>query len=67
MNPLIKTTIDTPADELRQYVHTVAAMHGALERIFANKRAISDSLRRAAASLRTISAANGQLPTCRPR
>jgi hypothetical protein len=46
-------------EDLAHYAHTVAGMHKALHRIFANKKAISDSLLRTAAALRTISASNG--------
>ncbi|MCB4361754.1 hypothetical protein [Quatrionicoccus australiensis] len=50
----------TPPDteDLAHYARTVAGMHKALHRIFANKKAISDSLLRTAATLRTISASN---------
>lgn len=57
-------------EDLAEYAHTVAGMHRALHRIFANKKAISESLMRTAAALRTISAAsagyrdNRQPPSC---
>ncbi len=54
-------------EDLAQYAHTVAGMHRALHRIFANKKAISESLLRTAAALRTISTAStGQRNTRRP-
>lgn len=50
----------TSGGDLAQYAATIARMQGALQRICANKRAISESLLRSAAALRSISAAGEQ-------
>jgi len=42
-------------DPLMQYASTVHTMHHALHRIFTNKKAISESLTRTAAALRSMS------------
>lgn len=47
-----------PRDPLTQYASTVNTMHHALHRIFVNKKAISESLTRTAAALRSMSAGN---------
>lgn len=60
MNPKLRNTPEAAHDHLLQYAQTVDAMHKALHRIFTNKKAISESLTRTAAALRTISAANHQ-------
>lgn len=46
--------------DLVQYADTIARMQRALHRIYANKKAISDSLLRSAAALRTIAAAGSR-------
>jgi hypothetical protein len=56
MNRTSQKTSDAPHEHLLQYAQTVAAMHKALQRIFANEKAISESLTRSAAALRSISA-----------
>lgn len=43
--------------DLAQYAEGIARMQRALQRIYANKQAISESLLRSAAALRRISAA----------
>ncbi|WP_374327178.1 hypothetical protein [Azonexus sp.] len=43
--------------DLAQYTEGIARMQRALQRIYANKQAISESLLRSAAALRRISAA----------
>lgn len=47
----------SPGGDLVQYADTIDRMQRALHRIYANKKAISESLLRSAAALRTISAA----------
>jgi hypothetical protein len=49
-----------PHDHLLQYASTVDTMQHALYRIFANKKAISESLTRTAAALRSISTVSNQ-------
>jgi hypothetical protein len=58
MSSLIKTNHKPPHDQLQQYTCTVHAMHNSLHRIFANTKAVSESLARTAASLRKISSAS---------
>ena len=45
------------AGDLAQYADTIARMQRAVQRIYANKQAISESLLRSAAALRSISVA----------
>jgi len=59
MHPASNRVTPPNSEDLAHYAHTVAGMHRALHRIFTNKKAISDSLLRTAAALRTISASNG--------
>lgn len=56
MNPTNQKNSNMPHEHLLQYAQTVAAMHKSLQRIFANERAISESLTRSAAALRSVSA-----------
>lgn len=51
-----------PHDHLLQYASTVDTMQHALYRIFANKKAISESLTRTATALRSISTVSNQKP-----
>ena len=55
MNTTSQKTTDAPHEHLLQYAQTVAAMQKTLQRIFANERAISESLTRSAAALRSVS------------
>ena len=71
MHPASNRITPPDTEDLAHYARTVAGMHKALHRIFANKKAISDSLLRTAAALRTISASNAgknpassQPPSC---
>ena len=50
-------TITSTGGDLAQYAEGIARMQRALQRIYANKQAISESLLRSAAALRRISAA----------
>lgn len=56
MNPTSQKTAGAPHEHLLQYAQTVVAMQKTLQRIFANERAISESLTRSAAALRSVSA-----------
>lgn len=49
-----------PHDHLLQYASTVDTMHHALLRIFANQKAMGESLTRTAAALRKISTTGNQ-------
>ena len=51
-----------PHDSLLQYAYTVNATHNAQQRIFANKKAISESLTRTVATLCSIPVASKQKP-----
>lgn len=61
MTPTTEGLYKPPHDHLLQYASTVDSMHLALNRIFMNKKAISESLTRTAAALRQISSANHQI------
>lgn len=57
--PLMNEThFSSPQEQLLEYATTVHAMHLSLHRIFANTKAVSESLTRTAASLRKISSVN---------
>lgn len=58
MSSTIETHHNPSHDQLHQYTSTVHAMHNALRRIFANEKAVSESLTRTAAALRKISSAS---------
>ncbi|MFZ2266530.1 MAG: hypothetical protein WAV95_03035 [Azonexus sp.] len=60
MTPTIEGRQLQPHDHLLQYASTVDTMHHALHRIFANQKAMCESLTRTAVALRKISTAGSQ-------
>jgi hypothetical protein len=61
MTPTIEHHHDQPHNQLLQYTNTVNSMLQALHRIYANKKAISESLTRTAVALRRISMSDQQM------
>lgn len=56
----MSTNPNKTPDPLHQYANSVGSLQDKLDRVYSNQQAVADSLSRAAAALRSISAAREQ-------